>query len=149
MQRVVNHELPDGTIRQVHPFHISMEGLETAVLCRDEADYDAMVKILCVASRRKNVVIIIYAVVSNHGHVAVLAERRQDAEAYGQEVKRMYAMWLRRKYGESAVLRGTDVKAILLDGVPGHVPERSPAGARKARSRFDQTRQGKDHAHGG
>ena len=115
MQRVVNHELPDGTIRQVHPFHISMEGLETAVLCRDEADYDAMVKILCVASRRKNVVIIIYAVVSNHGHVAVLAERRQDAEAYGQEVKRMYAMWLRRKYGESAVLRGTDVKAILLD----------------------------------
>ena len=115
MRRVVNHELPDGTIRQVFPFHISMEGLETAVLCRDDHDYDAMVKILCVAARRKNVIVIIYAVVSNHCHVAVLATSHQEANAYGQEIKRMYAMWFRRKYGESAILRGTDVKAILLD----------------------------------
>jgi len=47
MQRIVRQELPDGTIRVVHPFHISMEGLETAVLYRDDQDYDAMVKILC------------------------------------------------------------------------------------------------------
>lgn len=115
MRRVVTHELPDGSIRQLHPFHISMEGLETAVLCRDDKDYDAMVKILCVAARRKNVIVVIYAVVSNHSHVAILAASQQAAYDYGQELKRMYAMWFRRRYGESKVLRNTDVKAILLD----------------------------------
>ena len=115
MRRIVNHELPDGSIRQVYPFHISLEGMERIVLCRDDRDYDAMVKVLCVAARRKNVVIIIYAVVSNHCHVAVLAAGQEDAYAFGQEIKRMYAMWFRRRYGENAVLRGSDVKAILLD----------------------------------
>jgi len=115
MRRVVTHELPDGSIRQLYPFHISMEGLETSVLCRDDKDYDAMVKILCIAARRKNVIIVIYAVVSNHSHVAVLAASQRDAYDYGQELKRMYAMWFRRKYGESSVMRGTNVKAILLD----------------------------------
>lgn len=115
MQRVVRHDLPDGTIRKVYPFHISLEGLESTVLCRDDRDYDAMVKIICVAARRKNVVIIIYAVVSNHSHIAILAACQQDAHEYGQEIKKMYGMWFQRRYGESAVLRRTDICAILLD----------------------------------
>ena len=92
-----------------------MEGLERAILCRDEEDYDAMVKILCVSARRKNVLLVIYAVVSNHCHAVVLARYQQDADDYGEEVKRMAAMWFSRKYGESGVLKGTDVKAICLD----------------------------------
>lgn len=92
-----------------------MEGLERTILCRDEEDYDAMVKILCVSARRKNVVLVIYAVVSNHCHAVVLARYQQDADDYGGEVKRMAAMWFSRKYGESGVLKGTDVKAICLD----------------------------------
>ena len=113
MQRVVKRNLPDRSVRQVHPFPVSMEGMKTLVLCRDDEDYDAMVKILCVASRRKNVIIIIYAVVSNHCHVAVLAATQRDAEQYGSEIKKMYAMWFSRKYGEKGALRGMDVKAIL------------------------------------
>ena len=92
-----------------------MEGLERTILCRDGEDYDAMVKILCVSARRKNVVLVIYAVVSNHCHAVVLARYQQDADDYGGEVKRMTAMWFSRKYGESGVLKGTDVKAICLD----------------------------------
>lgn len=92
-----------------------MEGLERAILCRDEEDYDAMVKILCVSARRKNVVLVIHVVVSNHCHAVVLARYQQDADDYGEEVKRMAAMWFSRKYGESGVLKGTDVKAICLD----------------------------------
>ena len=115
MLRMVTRNLPDGSVRRVHPFHISMEGMKTLVLCRDDADYDAMVKILCVAARRKNVIIIIYAVVSNHCHIAVLAVNQRDAYAFGLEIKRMYAMWFKRKYRGKAVLRGVDVKAIWLD----------------------------------
>jgi hypothetical protein len=92
-----------------------MEGLERTILCRDEEDYDAMVKILCVSARRKNVLLVIYAVVSNHCHAVVLARYQQDADDYGEEVKRMAAMWFSRKYGESGVLKGKDVKAICLD----------------------------------
>ena len=92
MRRIVTRKLPDGSIRHVQPFHISMEGLEKTILCRDDQDYDAMVKILCVCARRKNVLIIVYAVVSNHSHVAVLAARHSEAFAFGQEAKRIYSM---------------------------------------------------------
>ncbi len=92
-----------------------MEGLEKVVLCRDDGDYDAMVKILCVAAYRKNVIVIIYAVVSNHCHVAVLAATQGEALAYGMEIKRIYSMWFSRKYGERSILEHVDVKAIWLD----------------------------------
>ena len=115
MKRVVHRKMPDGSFQNVQPFHVSMEGLEKTILCRCDNDYDAMVKILCICARRKNVLIIVYAVVSNHCHVAVLAVNQADADAFGQEVKRMYAMWFSRQYGEQKRLQKTDVKAICLD----------------------------------
>ena len=74
-----------------------------------------MVKIICVAARRCNTIVVIYAVVSNHSHIAVLACSQSDADRYGQEVKRMYSMWFSRRYGEKSALRHTDVKALWLD----------------------------------
>lgn len=115
MQRIVSRVLPDGSIRYVQPFHVSLEGMETAVLCRDDMDYDAFVKIICVCARRKNVLVIIYAVVSNHSHIAVLALSQGDADAYGEEVKRVCSMWLSHRYGERGLLQGMDVKALPLD----------------------------------
>ena len=52
MKRIVPRVLPDGSIRYVQPYHVCLEGLECAVLCRDDDDYDAFVKIIAVASRR-------------------------------------------------------------------------------------------------
>lgn len=115
MERIVVRELPDGSVRYVQPFHVSLEGMETAVLCRDDKDYDAFVKIICVSARRKNVLVIIYAVVSNHSHVAVLALCQDDADAYGEEIKRVSSMWLSHRYGERGLLQGMDVKALPLD----------------------------------
>ena len=99
----------------MQPFHVSMEGLEDAIICRDDEDYDVLVKYIAICSRRKNVIIIIYAVVSNHCHVAVLAVSQADADSYGLELKRVYSQWFQAKYKESGILRGTDVKAICLD----------------------------------
>ena len=115
MRRVVSRVLPDGTIGKVQPFHICLEGLEKAVLCRDEKDYDAFVKIICLAARRKNVIVVIYAVVSNHSHATVLARCQEDADGYGEEVKKMASMWVSGRYGESKLLRKTDMKAPCLD----------------------------------
>ena len=115
MQRIVERRLPDGNIRRVLPFHMSMEGLETAIICRDDEDYDALVKILCVTAKRKNVIVVIYAVVSNHCHAGLLAVSQTAADDYSQEVKRIYSMWFTHKYGENNVLHGVDMKAIYLD----------------------------------
>lgn len=85
------------------------------VLCRDDDDYDAMVKIIAVAARRKNVIVVIYAVVSNHCHVATLALSQEEAQAYGDEIKRMYSMWFSRKYLERKTMKGTSVSALALE----------------------------------
>ena len=115
MMRIVSRVLPDGSVRNVQPFHVCLEGLEQAILCRDDKDYDAFVKIICVAARRKNVIVVIYAVVSNHSHVTILAHSQEDADAYGEEIKKMASMWVSGRYGERKILRRTDVKAPCLD----------------------------------
>lgn len=115
MKRFVTRKLPDGTVRTVYPFHMSLEGRDTAVLCRDDDDYDAMVKIMCVAAWRKNVIIVIHAVVSNHCHAAVLAADRAGAEMFGKEVKRVYSMWMRHKYGEKNYMDTTGSQAIPME----------------------------------
>ena len=107
--------LPDGRKATVFPFHICLEGLEKAVMCRDEDDYDAMVKTICVCAKRKNVILVIYTVVSNHCHVAVLATSQQAAQEYATELKKIYSMWFRQKYGEAGLLRRTSAVAIWLD----------------------------------
>ena len=115
MRRIVSRVLPDGSIRNVQPFHVCLEGLEKAVLCRDDKDYDAFVKIICVAAKRKNVIVVIYAVVSNHSHVTILAPSQKEADAYGEEVKKMASMWVSGRYGERKLLRRADMKAPCLD----------------------------------
>ena len=94
---------------------MSMKGLEKTVLCRDDEDYDIMVKYIALCARRKNVVVIIYAVVSNHCHAAVLASAYEDAYAFALEIKRMYSQWFQNKYNETKVLRRVSVQSVLLE----------------------------------
>ena len=115
MERIVERRMPDGSISRVQPFHMSFKGLEKAVLCRDDEDYGVMVKYIAVCSLRKNVIVVIYAVVSNHAHAAILAKKQQDADSFAQELKRVYSMWFSRKYRENSILRGTDAKALPLE----------------------------------
>lgn len=107
-------ELPDGTVAKVYPFHISLEGLESKILCWEESDYDAFVKIICICARRMNVILVIYAVVSNHIHCIVLAAGQSEADRFANEVKRMYPMYFCRKYSEKEILKGVDVSAVYL-----------------------------------
>lgn len=107
--RAAIRKLPDGTESFVFPYHVSLEGLEKCVICRDDQDCDSMVKTLCLCARRKNVIIIIYAVASNHAHAAVLAKKKENAMAFGHEVKRNYSLKFKNRYGENKVLRSTSV----------------------------------------
>lgn len=115
MDRIAIRTLPDGRLGRLQPFHVCLEGMEDTILCRDDEDYDAMVKIMAVASRRKNVIIVIYAVVSNHFHATVLALKQEDADLYGEEVKRVYSMWFSRKHREHKAMKHVSVSALLLE----------------------------------
>lgn len=107
--------LPDGSLGSLMPYHICFEGLEKCIICRDDRDCDTMVKSLFLCARRKNVLVIIYAVVSNHAHAAVLAKNYRDVEAFGRELKRTYSQLFRKRYSESKVLKDVSVTALLLD----------------------------------
>lgn len=118
MLRVIQRVLPDGKAYPVQPFHVYLKGLEQAILCRDDEDYDTMVKVICVCARRKNVIVIIYGVVSNHAHVAILAQSQADADAYGVEIKKIYSMLFQKKYKINNILHRIETKALCLDSDP-------------------------------
>lgn len=107
--------LPDGVARRVFPFHICIEGLESRILCRDDSDYDIFVKVICLCAHRKNTILVMYTVVSNHVHCVVLAENQVVADSFANEMKKLYSMYFKNKYDCSAVLRRNDAKAIFLD----------------------------------
>lgn len=115
MYLYVSRVLPDGSRKLVRPYHISMEGRESIIICRDDEDYDVMVKTIAVGCRRKNVIVVIYAVVSNHFHIAALAEDQASAYAAAAEIKRVYSMWLRGRYGIVCALDKADVQAIPIE----------------------------------
>lgn len=115
MGRIVKRILPDGSIRTVYPFHISLQGMETMVLCRDENDYDAMEKLFFVSAWRCNTIVIIHIVMSNHGHLSVLATDIESVRRTGELIKKNYSQYLSRKYGESGSLSRTDIDAQYLD----------------------------------
>ena len=112
--RIAVRTLPDGSTCKLYPFHISMEGLENAILCRDDEDYDVYVKNIFVCARRKNVIVVMYVVVSNHGHMAILAKNLDDAISFGEEIKKIYSMYFSHKYGRQKILLKTDVNIQLL-----------------------------------
>ncbi len=109
--------LPDGRECKVFPFHISLEGLETRILCRDDEDCDAAVKIIAVCCLRKNVILIVYAVVSTHIHCVVLAPSKDAADDCGNEIKRMLAMYHQGKYARNEVMHRVDSKAIFIGDI--------------------------------
>lgn len=105
---IVQRALKNGRVAWVRPFHVCMEGLESATICRDEEDYDAMVKHIFTCAYKAGVIVVIYAVVSNHAHAVVLGETEQSVRAFSDNLKRVHSMWLHRKYGEFAALQRTD-----------------------------------------
>ena len=85
------------------------------VLCRDDEDYDVMVKSLFICARRKNVIVVIHIAMSNHGHATILATGQEDADAFKVEWLRMYSQYFSKKYRQRKVLRHTSAVALYLD----------------------------------
>lgn len=114
-QRVVTRVLPDGSTRKVYPFHVSLEGMESVLLCRDEEDFRSLENYFFISACENNCLIIIHVVMSNHGHLSVLATDYESACRLGETIKQRVSMYLQSKYGEQKRLSRTTVNVQLLD----------------------------------
>lgn len=114
-QRIVSRTLPDGKKGKVYPFHISLEGMESVLLCRDEEDYDHLEKSFYVSAYMTNCIVIIGIAMSNHGHTSVLAESMEDAFSMANLSKKRHSQYLSWKYGDRSTLARSDVNVKYLD----------------------------------
>jgi len=114
-QRIVTRTLPDGSVAKVYPFHLSLEGLESNLLCRDEEDYDVVEKFMYVSAWKCNVLVVSHVVMSNHGHQCVLAPSMEHVHHMAENLKQRCSMHIASKYGEHNVLLGTSADVQLLD----------------------------------
>ena len=114
-QRVVKRVLPDESTATVFPFHISLEGLESRLLCRDEEDYDMLQKCFHISCWKANVIVVEDIEMSNHGHLAVLAENYDSAYCAAAAIKKNHSQYLANKYGQHGTMGGTDISVQYLD----------------------------------
>ena len=114
-QRVVERKLPGGETARVYPFHISLEGLEGDMLCREEEDYDVVERLMFTSAWKCNVLIVMHVVMSNHGHLGVLARGLESVRELAECLKQKCGMFLRAKYGVRKALKETSADIQLLD----------------------------------
>ncbi len=114
-QRIVTRKLPDGTVDKVYPFHISMEGMESVLICRDDEDHDHLQKSFYLAGYVNNALIVSDISMSTHGHCAVLARNWETASRVGEYVKKRHSQYLSHKYAERKLLVRTGLSVQYLD----------------------------------
>lgn len=113
--RIVYKTLPDGRMARLYPFHVCLKGLSDVILCRDDEDFDVFVKNIHLCALRKNVLVVVYIVMSNHLHVVILAQDQVSADNYALELKRINSMFFTFKYGLNKTLKKVDFSALFLD----------------------------------
>ena len=89
--------------------------MESTLLCRDEDDYGMLQKCFYVSCWKSCVLVIEDIEMSNHGHLAVLAESHDAAECAAAAIKKNYSQYLANKYGQNEAMGGSDIKVLYLD----------------------------------
>lgn len=114
-ERVVSRMLPDGSTRKVYPFHISLEGMESVLLCRDNEDYDQLEKAFYLSAYKNNSLVITHIAMSNHGHLGLLAPSMETALLVGENIKKHHSQYISWKYNEPGILSRSHVDIQYLD----------------------------------
>lgn len=114
-QRIVNRTSRDGIVIKMFPFHISLEGMESVLLCRDDEDYDHLQKSFYVSAWKNGCRVISEIAMSNHSHTAVLAPGLEAAQRTGEMIKKRHSQYLSWKYNENGLLNRSDICIKYLD----------------------------------
>lgn len=114
-QRIVIRTLPDGSVGRVYPFHISLSGMKSLLLCRNDEDYDHLEKSIYLSAYANNAIVVIEIAMSNHAHICLLARDFETAFRVGDLIKKRHSQYLSRVYSEKKTLLGTGLNVQYLD----------------------------------
>ena len=102
-------------MQKMYPFHISLEGMESVLLCRDDEDFDHLEKAFYLTAWKNDCRVVSEIAMSNHGHTAVLASGMESARRTGELIKKRHSQYLSWKYNETGILVRSDVNVQYLD----------------------------------
>ena len=114
-QRILTQTGKDGRLRKLYPFHISLEGMESVLLCRDDEDYDHLQKSFYLSAWKMGCRVVSEIAMSNHGHVALLSSGIEQARQVGELIKKRHSQYISWKYGDSKLLKRSDICVKYLD----------------------------------
>lgn len=83
--------------------------MRKTLLCKEDEDYDCFVKYIFVCALRCNVIVVSYAVVSNHAHILVLSPDKTSCYRLGDDLKRIYGMYFTQNHHEESPMAGNKV----------------------------------------
>lgn len=94
---------------------ITTDHLEVGLWFRDEEDFKVGMNFVAIQGYVSKVKILAYILMSNHLHLIVLADSKNEAEAFIDALKHRYSLYYRRKYGVKEFLRENGKKVDLIN----------------------------------
>ena len=92
---------------------VTTDHLEDGVWFREEQDFKVGMNYVAVLAASSPVAILAFILMSNHVHFVLLG-RKEDAEAFINELKRRYSKSLQYKYGSEKALKANSVDVKLI-----------------------------------
>ena len=92
---------------------VTTDHLEDGVWFREEQDFKVGMNYVAVLAASSPVAILAFILMSNHVHFVLLG-RKEDAEAFINELKRRYSKYLQYKYGSEKALKANSVDVKLI-----------------------------------
>ena len=98
-------------------YHVCTEGLENAVIMKDDEDYKVARNYLALSAWKTKAIIVAFSLMSNHLHSLIGAKDRRQASDFIRYFKQVYSTYLRNKYGISDALKGQQESIVMISDI--------------------------------
>ena len=98
-------------------YHVCTEGLEQAVLLRDDEDFRVAWNYLALSAWRCGVEVVAFTIMSNHVHQLLLSLERDMVRKTVRLYKQLLSAYLQNKYGISKIMHRSDDSITLIDSI--------------------------------
>lgn len=98
-------------------YHVCTNGQETPTIIMDKEDFKVAHNYLALAGWKTGIEVLAYVIMSNHVHIMIICKDRNQAVRYIRSFKKLYSMYLSRKYDMSEALRGIEDSISFIDSI--------------------------------
>ena len=112
MKELMLEDLYDGEF-----YHVCTEGMESAVIMKDDEDYKVARNYLALSAWKTKTIIVAFSLMSNHLHVLIGTKYRRQASEFIRCFKQVYSTYLHNKYSLSDALKGLPESIALISDI--------------------------------